>query len=112
MCYPPVLYNWYCKLSAVDRWKRVCSNSFQVTRGTKQRSTLSPYLFFIFIDQLLLDLTNSDVGVIISNQRNNCMAYADDVTLFYNNVLSLQYININININVKSLKLELILALS
>ena len=41
----------------------------------------APYLFNIFIDQLLLDLNNSDAGVIIGNERYNCMAYADDVTL-------------------------------
>ena len=86
-----VLYNGYSKLSAVVRCKRVCSNSFQVTRGTKQGSILSSYLFNIFIDKLLLDLNNSDSGVITGNQRYNCMAYADDVTLFSTNVLSLQY---------------------
>ena len=53
-----------------------------MTRGTKQRSILSPYVFNICIDKLLLDMNNSDAMVIIGNQKYSCMASADDVTLF------------------------------
>ena len=47
-----LLYNWYNKLNAVVRWNGSYSKSFCVTRGTRQGSVFSPYLFNIFINKL------------------------------------------------------------
>ena len=49
-----------------------------------------PYLFNLFINQLLLDLNNCDAGVRIGDTLYNSMAYADDITLFSTNVQDLQ----------------------
>ena len=62
-----LLYNWYRKLNAVVK------------------SKLSPYLFNIFINQLLLDLNDCDVGVRIGDVLYNSMAYADDIAVFSTN---------------------------
>ena len=85
-----LLYNWYNKLNAVVKWNGSYSKPFDVTRGTRQGSVLSPYLFNIFINQLLLDLNNCDAGVRIGDTLYNYMAYADDITLFSTNVQDLQ----------------------
>ena len=85
-----LLYNWYNKLNAVVKWNGSYSKSFCVTRGTRQGSVLSPYLFNICINQLSLDLNNCDAGVRIGESLYNCMAYADDITLFSTNVQDLQ----------------------
>ena len=61
------------------------SNMFDITRGTRQGSKHSPYLFNIFINQLLLDLNDCDVGVQIGDVLYNSMAYADDITVFSTN---------------------------
>ena len=50
-----LLYSWYRKLNAVVKWNGCYSKMFDITRGTRQGSKLSPYLFNIFINQLLLD---------------------------------------------------------
>ena len=63
---------------------------FDITRGTRQGSKLSPFLFTIFINQLLLDLNDCDVGVIIGDVLYNSMAYADDITVFSTNAKGLQ----------------------
>ena len=85
-----LLYNWYDKLNAVVKWNGSYSKPFDVTRGTRQGSVLSTYLFNIFINQLLLDLNNCDAGVRIGDTLYNSMAYADDITLFSTNVQDLQ----------------------
>ena len=61
-----------------------------VIRGARQGSILSPYLFIIFINQLLLDLNNCDACVRIGDTLYNYMVYADDITLFSTNVQYLQ----------------------
>ena len=63
---------------------------FDITRGTRQGSKLSPYLLNIFINQLLLDLNDCDVGVRIGDVLYNSMAYADDITVFSTNAKDLQ----------------------
>ena len=58
-----LMYRWYNNLKAVFRWNGECSYSFNVTRGTRQGSRLSPHIFGIFINDLLIDLSTSDHGV-------------------------------------------------
>ena len=48
------------------------------------------YLFNIFINQLLLDLNDCDVGVRIGDVLYYSMAYADDITVFSTNAKDLQ----------------------
>ena len=84
-----LLYNWYNKPNTVVKWKGSFSKSFCVTRGTRQGSVLSSYLFNIFINQLLLDLNNCDAGVRIDDTLYNYTAYANDITLLTTNVQAL-----------------------
>ena len=82
-------FNLY-KLNAVVKWNGCYSKMFDITHGTRQGSKLSPYLFNIFINQLLLDLNDCDVGVRIGDVLYNSMAYADDITVFSTNAKDLQ----------------------
>ena len=72
------------------KWNGCYSTTFNITRGTRQGSKLSPYLFNIFINQLLLDLNDCDAGVRIGDMLYNYMAYADDITIFSTNAKCLQ----------------------
>ena len=58
-----LMYRWYNNLNAVVRWNGECSYSFNVTRRTRQGSILSPHIFCIFINDLLIDLSTSDHGM-------------------------------------------------
>ena len=75
------LYTWYNSLSAMVRWNGQYSTSFSITTGTRQGSLLSPYLFNIFLDNLLVELYETDIGVRVGTCKFNSYAYADDITL-------------------------------
>ena len=64
--------------------------SFNVTCGTRQGSLLSPQLFGVFINDLLVEVGQCSSGVNVGERQFNHVAYADDITLFSSNAPSLQ----------------------
>ena len=85
-----MLYNIYVGLKACVKFDNNISNDFDVTCGTRQGSLISPQLFGIFINDLLLELCESPSGVRVGKKHFNHVAYADDLTLFASNAPSLQ----------------------
>ena len=77
-------------MNGIVTWNGTRGDSFNITRGTRQGSIISPYLFNIFINQLLYDLQSSDAGARIGDMLFNSVAYADDITLFSTNIKGLQ----------------------
>ena len=76
------LFKWYSMLEGLVKWNGAYSQSFSITRGTRQGSVISPFLFNIFLNDLLIQLDESKSGLGIGNNKFNSFAYADDVTLF------------------------------
>ena len=87
-----VLHEWYSQLNAMVKWNGKYSKLFNVTRGTRQGSVLSPYLLNVFINQLLVTLQNVDTGIVIGDSIYNSFAYADDVSLFGTSIPGLQHL--------------------
>ena len=69
------LLRWYLDLKAMVRWNGVGSDLFDVSRGTRQGSLLSPCIFNVFLNDLLFQLAALSDGVRLGD------AYADDVHL-------------------------------
>ena len=63
------------------KWEHTLSCEFFVKNGVKQGGLLSPLLFAVYIDELLLQLQASGFGSYIGHYFVGALAYADDVTL-------------------------------
>ncbi len=62
-------------------WNGVASDFFHILNGVQQGGVISPVLFCIYIDGLLIRLRSSGVGCYIGAVFTGVLAYADDLVL-------------------------------
>ena len=75
------LLNWYKSQELCVRWGKVLSSSFTVSNGVRQGGVLSPVLFTIYMDELLLQLKHNAVGCHWDHHFAGAFCYADDLIL-------------------------------
>ena len=63
------------------RWNQFYSDSFTIVNGVRQWAVLSPSLFSLYINKLLVSLESSGLGCNIGNYFYGASAYADDIIL-------------------------------
>ena len=85
-----LLLHMYTKQELQVWWGTVCSNVFNVCNGVKQGGVLSPVLFAVYMDELLVRLKRSGVGCHIGYSFLGALAYADDLTLLCPTLKSLR----------------------
>ena len=83
------LLNLYTNQKLCVQWGNHSSDYYNVSNGVKQGGVLSPVLFSIYIDELLLRLRNANIGCYIGNIFMGALAYADDVALLAPTVSSM-----------------------
>ena len=62
-------------------WNHVMSDEFSICNGVKQGAIISPILFCIYFDNLMLALKQTGIGCHIGSWFVGGLAYADDVVL-------------------------------
>ena len=75
------LLSWYCSQQMRVRWGDSLSESFNVSNGVRQGSVLSPLLFAVYLDELLVELSVSGVGCYWGSLFAGAFVYADDIVL-------------------------------
>jgi len=76
-----MLINMYILQVGRISWAGILSNKFPVPNGVREGGVLSPLLFCVYIDDLLVRLSQSGVGCYLGNNFVGALAYADDVVL-------------------------------
>ena len=80
-CIVRVLVSLYTANQVRVLWAGLASDYFTAQNGVKQGGVLSPVLFCIYIDDLLIKLSLLGVGCFIGFNFSGALAYADDIVL-------------------------------
>ena len=76
-----ILANLYTNNFVCIYWGGTTTDYFSVINGVKQGAVLSPVLYCVYIDDLLLLLSKAGVGCYIGQHFVGALAYADDLVI-------------------------------
>ena len=85
-----LLLDSYCHHVLFIKWDQHLSEPIYPKNGVKQGTILSAVLFNVYIDELLLQLHDSEIGCFIGQKYLDTLCYADDVTLLCPSISGLQ----------------------
>ena len=80
-CLVAMLIVWYSNLEIVVRWNMYLSNTLSARSGVRQGRILSPSLFNIFINLIIVNLKTSNTGCVINRTYPGCCMYSDDLII-------------------------------
>jgi hypothetical protein len=76
-----VVHSLYTDMNSCVLYQGHSSNPFPILQGTRQGGVLSPWLFLLYINDLLSDLSNTGAGLSVGGLDCCAPTQADDITL-------------------------------
>ena len=81
LCFLHIFMYWLTNLSSQCRWRATVSDAYHVLSGVKQGGILSPILFTVYMNDLLILLRNKGIGCHINRLFLGSIMFADDLVL-------------------------------
>ena len=81
-----LIKDWYSNVQSSVRVGGFTSTPFQINRGVRQGSVLSPVLFLLVMDQLFLQLMSKSCGLSICGLYIGALSHADDIRTLCTNL--------------------------
>ena len=85
-----VLVTWYKTITVQVKWRNQLSDHIKVGKGTRQGGLSSPFLFNLFYQDLIEELSKCIGGIKVNGGSYNVFGYADDLLLCSLTVTGLQ----------------------
>ena len=85
-----IIVNWYSKMFASVRWNGAFSNMLPIKSGVLQCSILSPSLFNLYVDVIIVALSKAGYGCFVRQISMGCIVDADDIILLSASIVALQ----------------------
>ncbi|KAL0810266.1 hypothetical protein ABMA28_010428 [Loxostege sticticalis] len=85
-----LLQYWYANQVNSVRWVNTFSEEYRLECGVRQGGLTSPRLFNLYIDELIVGLSNMRVGCWVDGVCINSISYADDMVLLAPTVRALR----------------------
>ena len=76
-----VIVDLYQGLTSTVKWNGDTSLSFSINQGVRQGGVISTHLYKQYLNELLNDLENHNIGISIGNTYAGCPTCADDIVL-------------------------------
>ena len=87
-----IIERMYLDTNVRIKFNGVTSDEWRVGNGVRQGGILSPYLFNFYINDIIEEISNLDVGCSLGMEKMNLICYADDIVLISPSANGLQYL--------------------
>jgi hypothetical protein len=89
-CIVQIFANWFSKNVTQVVWNGVLSVIVSLECGVRQGGVISPSLFSLYVDDLLLLLASCKLGCFVNSRCVNSFMYADDIILLSISISDMQ----------------------
>lgn len=102
-----ILMHYFCNQSARICWNGGRGSYMKIEQGVRQGGILSPFLFKLYIDNVIQRLSEQSVGCQLGFLRINVIAYADDIVILADTQEHLEYLYNILEDDINKLKLSM-----